>query len=152
MRQTRDATGSHFRAHACFHAPRRVTDLREFVEEMTKDHVFYSLVAWQPVDDQGRVVARQDSFLGSSQEEQEAALRAEMHKHARMQEGITGRITEIARRQILLEHRPQLEDFLEIATYSPFVRPGKELIFSAWGCWPAWRATTSWLCIFWSPK
>jgi hypothetical protein len=110
--------------------PPKVADLRYLTEKMMKDDVFYSLIAWQSVDDQGRVVVRRDSYLGSSHEEQEGALRAEMHRQARMQEGATGRIIEIVRRQILFEHWPQLEDFLAIASYSPFVRPDRELIFA----------------------
>jgi len=110
--------------------PPVVSDLRCYAENGLQEAVFYSLVSWQSVDDQGRVVARRASYLGGAPEEREAALLAEMHVQAGMQEGALGRVIDIARRHILLDHRPALEDFFEIASYTPFVRPGKELIFA----------------------
>lgn len=110
--------------------PPKRSYLRSYVERTIKEHAFYSFVSWQSVDEYGRVVARRGPLLSNSSDEHEQAFVAEMHQHAQMWHGATGRLVEIARVHLLLEHRPRLEDFLELVNHNPFVRPGKEIVFA----------------------
>jgi hypothetical protein len=105
-------------------------NLRELIENMSKEHPLLSLISMNVIDERGRVVGRRDSILSGTPEEVEAAKIADMHQWARYEQDALAMVVNAARLQLLIDHTSGLRDFLELVINNPFVPPGREMIFA----------------------
>jgi len=108
----------------------RIQSLRETAEQTVAKMPFMALLSTSILNERGRVVGRRASLLSGTPEEIEAAKIAEMHKWAQFEQSMLAMVVNNARLQILLEHNPGINGFLEIITHSPFVPPDREWIFA----------------------
>jgi hypothetical protein len=108
----------------------RVQSLRENVERMAAKAPLQFWISVNMINQKGRVVGRRDSMFSGSPEETEAATIAEMHRWARYEQDALAIVVNSARMQILLEHNPDIRDFIELTSNNPFVPPGREWIFA----------------------
>lgn len=71
------------------------------------------------------------SILTDDVSEAEAAIRAEMFRHAAMQQQVhVVALVEPAREQLTFEHRARISDILPLVAYNPLVPPGHEMIYA----------------------
>jgi Domain of unknown function (DUF4209) len=109
----------------------RVESLRQLVEEHAQRFPFGSLVPVQAVNSAGKMVGNRPSILTDNVSEAEAAIWAEMFRHAAMQQQVhVVALVEPAREQLMFEHPVRVSDVLPIVAYNPFVPPGREMIYA----------------------
>jgi hypothetical protein len=109
----------------------RVEALRQLVEEHAQQFPFRSLVPVQVVNSAGKAVGNRPSILTDNVSEVEAAIWAEMFRHAAMQQQVhVVALVEPAREQLMFEHRVRVSDVLPLVAYNPFVLPGREMIYA----------------------
>ncbi|MBA7655551.1 hypothetical protein ES703_63457 [subsurface metagenome] len=107
-----------------------IQNLREMVEGMAAKHPLLFWISMNVLNERGRVVGRRDSMFSGTPEEVEAAKIAEMHRRAHYEQDALAIVVNSARLQILIEHTPDLRDFLELTANNPFIPPGREWIFA----------------------
>jgi hypothetical protein len=108
----------------------RVQNLRDMAEQAAAKMPLMALISTSVLNERGRVVGHRGPMLFGTPEEIEAARIAEMHRWAQFEQGMLGMVVNNARLQILLEHNPEINTFLDITAYSPFVPPDREWIFA----------------------
>lgn len=103
--------------------------LEDITEQILEKSTVSTIMPTTIIDDEGKFVATQDSLIGSSDEEH--VLEAETIKHSlrQYQLEVRGHI-EPAREEILREHQVTRRNFAEVCSYTPFVPPGREMIFA----------------------
>ncbi|MGH9847347.1 MAG: DUF4209 domain-containing protein, partial [Blastocatellia bacterium] len=110
----------------------RVSELREFSEKMLRQHPLQALFSSTHLSRDGRVIAKL-AGIGSTNpaaKENEEQIWIEMVKHHGIGIGLAvqGQIWP-ALEVLHLEHRFREADFVEIASHSPIVPPGRERLF-----------------------
>ena len=104
--------------------PTKVPELQKELEQMSEKYYFAFSIPKVPVNQMGKVVAKQSS-------EPEAARKFEMyHQNIQYQNLTASTMIEPAIEQINLEHSVQLEDFLPIVENNPFVPPERVHLFA----------------------
>lgn len=101
-------------------------EVKDSINNFPFQHFFTSV----SVDDEGKVVARKPHMLSEDEGEQKLAFRAEMVKH--MEYHWTTHVPaaiEPVRKQIIVEHPVNINDFYPIVAYNPFIPPGREYIY-----------------------
>ncbi|HLP91505.1 MAG TPA: DUF4209 domain-containing protein [Nostocaceae cyanobacterium] len=114
-------------------SPPKVSQLKQQVQQMARDHVLSDLFPGVIINDKGKVVAQQlGSVLSNNPEESEKATLFEMYKNAALfyQPFHAQAYIEHARYQITLEHSIRVDDLLPIVSHSPFVPQGREYLFA----------------------
>jgi hypothetical protein len=107
-----------------------VEELRDRVQDFSKKYGLPYLFPTRHLSEDGRVVARRASLYGDT-EDAEQAMRAEMFKEARDDQGLIAyAVVRPALAQIHRDHRVRLSDVLALVQYSPFVPPGREYLFA----------------------
>lgn len=107
-----------------------VDKLRKRVKDSSKKYGLTYFLPMRQLSEDGRVVARRPSLYGDS-EDAEQALRAEMFKEARNDQGLIAyAMIRPALAQIHRDHRVRLSDVLALVQYSPFVPPGREHLYA----------------------
>lgn len=87
----------------------KVSDLRKYVEEKSRKFPFQHLLSTVAVNESGKVVAREPAMISDNPAEVEAAKRAEMYKHAALNQSMQAQACiEPARNQILSRQRISL--------------------------------------------
>lgn len=107
-----------------------VTNLRHMVMEMASEAPLQFWLSMNVIDDKGRTIGRRNSLFSGTPEEIETARQAEMHRWARIEQDMMAVAIHATRMQILQEHTPDLNDFLELVANNPFVPPDREFIFA----------------------
>ncbi len=112
--------------------PTDVTELREQVKKDAQEFWAADLFPTVKINDKGKVVARQSTFIASSDpEESEKATYLQMCEQASFYQSSHAQITiEPARCQINLEHCLRINDILSIISYSPFIPPERRYLFA----------------------
>jgi len=113
-------------------SPTNVSQLRQQVQEQTREIILSDFFPTVMMNDMGKVIARQPSSVFSKNpNETEAATRFEMNRNAvHYQTLLAQAFIEPARDQINLEHAVRLNDLFPIVTNSPFVPPNREYLFA----------------------
>ena len=119
-------------ALALLGAPANVSQLRQQVQKQAHEFVGSHLFPVVMMNEMGKVVARQPgSVLSSAPNESEAATRFKMYENAAHYQAFHAQaFIEPARYQINLEHSVRLNDLLPIVSHSPFIQPGREVLFA----------------------
>jgi len=96
--------------------------LRQSVMEKMKKHPVLFLFSALHLDEEGRVSSRRPSMLSDDPKEREAVVLAEIYQDMVLHRelSVAGQI-EPARKQILLDHDPRLEDVARLLRHAPFV-------------------------------
>lgn len=111
--------------------PSRVSDLRQEVIDLVRNHPLQFIVSSRLVDDEGKVLSSAPDMMSSDSTEKERAIREYMLRQTGMHYFVTVKgLIEPARRQILLEHNISLSDILPFVMNNPLVRPGREYIYA----------------------
>ncbi len=111
--------------------PPKIDNLEKEVKKLANQYPLQHIVSGVAVNHMGKVIGRQASMLSNDPKEVEEATRQNMLKHAEFHRlVITQSVVEPARHQIILEHNPQLSDFLPVVYNNPFVPEGRELIYA----------------------
>ena len=109
----------------------RVLQLRESVENYSRQYVFLQLVSPALINDEGKVIARKPALFNGEPKEVEESLQAEMFEEARRHQQVHAQArVEPARHQINLEHNAHEGDMLPLVIHNPFVPPGREPLFA----------------------
>jgi hypothetical protein len=113
-------------------APADISQLRQQVQREAQEFRISHLFPNVLVNEMGKVIARQQgSILSSDPEEAEAATHFEMCQNAIYYQKIHAQsYVEPARYQINLEHSVRLNDILSIILHSPFVPPERKYLFA----------------------
>lgn len=110
----------------------KASDIRQQVEESSKNYIFRALIPRTMMNEKGEVVARQPSRFSNDPKQVEDAIRAEMFEHAMRFSWFTQAeaIIEPARYQINLEHNTIVNDFFPIVANNPFIPEDREKIYA----------------------
>jgi hypothetical protein len=108
----------------------KVEELRERVQDFSRKYGLTYLPPMRQFSEDGRVVACRPSLYGS-EEDAAWALRAEMLKQARSDQGLIAHaVIQPALAQIQMEHGVRVSDVLNLVQHSPFVPPGREYLYA----------------------
>ncbi len=107
-----------------------VDKLRKRVKDFSKKYGLTYIFPMRQLSEDGRVVGRRPSLYGDT-EDAEQALRAEMFKEARNDQGLIAHaVIQPALVQIQREHAVRVSDLLTLVQYSPFVPTGREYLYA----------------------
>ena len=110
----------------------RVSQLREFSERMLREHPLQALFSSTHLSRDGRVIARQlgINLADAAAQETQERIWEEMIKQHDIGIGITvqGQISP-ALEVLHVDHRLREVDFVEVASQSPIIPPGRERLF-----------------------
>jgi hypothetical protein len=107
------------------------SDTKVRVQKLINEHPLNYMISGVLMDEEGKTIAEYPNILAGTDEDREAALLAHMHRETQygLLTSVNG-IIEPARKQILLEHPVQENDFYDIVRSSPLVPPGREYFFA----------------------
>lgn len=104
--------------------------VREEVLTIAKENPLSHTIQKAQLDAKGRTTVLQDGLLGSSKDEMETALHAEMFTHAQIAWAFrVNAFIAPARQQIINDHFPTFDDLAFLVQNHPFVPPGHEGLF-----------------------
>lgn len=109
----------------------KIDNLEKEVKKLADQYPLQHIFGGVAVNHMGKVIGRQASMLSNDPKEVEEATRQNMLKHAEYHRlVVTQSVIEPARHQIILEHTPQLSDFVPVVYNNPFVPEGREVIYA----------------------
>jgi hypothetical protein len=113
-------------------SPTDVSQLRQQVQNQSREFVASQLFPIVIMNQMGKVTARQPgSTLSNNPEEAEATIHFEMCRNAIYYQELQAQAyIEPARYQINLEHGTRIDDILLIVSHSPFIPPEREYLFA----------------------
>lgn len=104
---------------------------RAAVAERIANHPILFMFTTTHLDANGRVATRRPTIFSGDPQEQEALILAELYHDMRIDRLLSvSAAIEPARRQILEEHSPRLEDVAELLQHSPFVPENRLYLYS----------------------
>lgn len=110
--------------------PPRLSWLRRQTEEEIQAFPFQHWIQEALKDDRGRTIARR-ATRGNDESSDQRAFRVDMLKNAEfMRGGMVLAHIEPARVQIMLEHQPRIDQFVDLVSVSPFVPNDRVMIFA----------------------